>query len=259
MLGPAVNSRTDHETSEPSENADSGIANSEPIAEPSRKDAQLGATSRSVISFLLVVHLFAVGICIQSVLPTSDLGARLLTIFTPYNQLMHFDLEWTPYYLTRETLNSDTLPLYEEREYLVEYLPSGAEPSDPAAWRSIVAEYPAGTAAKQRSLRYATAVAAFSEDDQVVSRFVRDIASHLVSDLDEQPRLIRVRQHRPVPRQRYYATLDDQPDPLSPTYYVTRYTAEVIVQEDGDVNVMKYVSAAEAASVSDSSDVDGDK
>lgn len=239
----------------PSDDTDLGGAT---IASVSEVDGVLKTKSQSVVSIVLAIHLFCISICIFSVLPTSDLGARLLTVFSPYLQFFHFDLNFMPYYLTRETLNSDTFELYGERDFIIEYLPQGADQSDANAWKRIGQQDLSGTPVRQRYLRYARSVAFYVEEDVAVSRFIRDVADYLVSERDVEPVLIRVVQHRPVPRQRYYASETRRPDPDAPEYYRTIYTARVIVNDSGRVDVMKDVPSAEAALLREGEEAAGD-
>lgn len=209
----------------------------------------LKKSTQSIVSILVVIHLFCLSICFASVLPTSELGARLLTIFSPYLQFMHFDLDYTPIYMTRETLNEDTMPVFSEREYLIEYLPEGADETDPDAWIQIDDRFVVASSS-QRVARLAATAGFFSEEDAVVSRFVRDIARYLRSQQGIAAHKIRIRQHLPVPRERYFVNARAElPDPNDEAFYRTSYTGLVVIGRDGGVDIMKDAPRSETANL----------
>lgn len=211
-------------------------------------DGKLGRAAQSTISVVLVIHLFCIAICFLSVLPTSDLGARLLSVFSPYLQFMHFDLDYTPIYLTRETLNNDTLGTYGEREFTIEYLPADGDETDPEAWVRVDEVISSWPGSRQRFARYATTSAFFVDDEGIVSRFVREVAKYLILQEKIDVAKVRIRQHRPVPRERYYVDISREiPDADASIYFSTRYTALVVVDENGVVDVLKDADRSETA------------
>src|SRR5262245_29887068 len=64
------------------------------------KPASLDPTLRSVISLLLVLHLFCVAVVLSSNFRRSILQNELVRIFACYTQLLDFDPQFTPYYYT---------------------------------------------------------------------------------------------------------------------------------------------------------------
>ena len=63
--------------------------------------------SRSVISLVLFIHLFCVAVVLSSNFRRSPLQARLVSMFAPYTQLLHFDPDFTPYYYTLGRASDD--------------------------------------------------------------------------------------------------------------------------------------------------------
>ena len=59
-----------------------------------------GATLRGVLSLLICIHLFCVAVVLAANFRRSPLQGKLVSIFSGYTKLMHFDPEFTPYYYT---------------------------------------------------------------------------------------------------------------------------------------------------------------
>jgi hypothetical protein len=76
----------------------SGLATNEP-------PGPLSPSIRSLISLLLLLHLFVVAIALSSNFAPSQLQARLLSFFSPYAQRLNLDLNFTPYQLTHASLD----------------------------------------------------------------------------------------------------------------------------------------------------------
>src|SRR5436190_1201443 len=88
-------------------------------SDPSKND---GATTRGVISLLICIHLFCVAVVLAANFRRSPLQGRLVSIFSGYTKLLHFDPEFTPYYYTLGRPSDDDTWL------MIDLYPSAEQP-----------------------------------------------------------------------------------------------------------------------------------
>ncbi|HAN96892.1 MAG TPA: hypothetical protein DCQ98_05405 [Planctomycetaceae bacterium] len=206
---------------------------------PETSEPTLGSTSRSVISLLLVIHLFAIAITFFSVLEPAPLQQRLLGILAPYLQLMNFDLDYAPYYLTRDRLHPDFTNEFREREYRVEALPRGADPNDATQWFKVGADW-TGSSESYRRIQRLAYIPVVAEREERQAEVAGNLA-RLAERLSGQPvGRIRILQHIPVPRE--YYEVGAEIDPNSAEWFRRSYEALVV-----DGAILPVVDQREAA------------
>lgn len=206
----------------------------------------LSPTVRSSISLALVVHLFCLFACAFSVIPPSEFHARLLGVLAPYVQLMNFDLDQTPYYLTMTPIDRDTKEFFSERSFRFEVLPKGADPAVNENW-IIVKRGIRGLPNFNRYGRLAATASLFSEQDDMVGAIASDVVRYMAVQQDTEIGKIRLRIHLPIPRADFVNEGETPVNVDDDTYYRPLYTAIVLMGPDGDVNLIKESSARESA------------
>jgi len=199
----------------------------------------IGPTVRSIVSLVLVIHLFSDAICFFSVFEPAPLPQRLLGVMAPYLQAFNHDLDYAPYYLTRDRLDPEFLAQFREREYRVEALPQGADNNDPNAWFQLGGDRAGWTESYRRLQRLAyIPVVGQREEDQ--AEVIRNFAVFAEQQSGAKVTRIRIRQHVPVPRE--YLEVEPDIDPDAPEFFRNTYEAIVV-----DGNVLPVVDRREAA------------
>lgn len=199
----------------------------------------LGPTARSIISLILVIHLFSVAVCFFSVFEPAPLPQRLLGVLAPYLQAFNHDLDYAPYYLTRDRLDPEFLSQFREREYRIEALPVGADPNDAAAWFKVGGDR-AGWTESYRRLQRLAYIPVVGQREEHQAEVIRNFAVFAERESGKEINRIRIRQHLPVPREFY--EVDPDTDPEAPEFFRNSYEAIVV-----DGNVLPVVERREAA------------
>jgi hypothetical protein len=212
-----------------------------------------GSLGRSVISLVLCIHLLCVAAVLASNSPgpgrRSPLQARLVSIFAPYTKLLHFDPEFTPYYYTfGRTLDDDT--------WLVIDLYASADQPVMQQQIATTMRLPEGGshwfANRRRAFQLARLLAASadreSENDDVTSEIARAVGGWAMRQSQNKRAVVRCVRRLSQPFD--LSTLNPGFPPARPTdpaYDSIVYEADVWTDEDGQVQVQKRVSRAEAA------------
>jgi hypothetical protein len=210
------------------------------------------ATLRSVVSLLLFIHLFCVAVVLSAQSPSfrrSRLQNDLVRVFAAYTQLLDFDPGFTPYYHTlgRE-VDDDT--------WLVVDLYASAD--QPVTAQSIVksVRLPEGGSDwrgdRRRYFRLAQQLA-FSagpegENDDITGEIARSVGARLMRE--SQNRRAVVRCVRRLSQPLNLSTLNPgfpRDRPTDPAYDRMLYEADVWIDEDNQVQVLKRSSRAEVA------------
>ncbi|MEX2175826.1 MAG: hypothetical protein WD872_15790 [Pirellulaceae bacterium] len=205
---------------------------------------------RSVLSLLIFVHCFCVLVVLASTFRRSTLQARLVGIFGPYTQLLHFDPGlFTPFHHTHGFPADDdaiiAVDLYASGELPVERQPRLKTVTLPAAGSSWLGS-------RQRSLRLAKRLAAYADPDDeredLSSGLARAIGSRILREHDAQRAVVRClrRSSQPLDLATLYEGFPPD-DPTAAPYDSLLYEADVWIDEDGEAQVQRRVAQAEAA------------
>lgn len=205
--------------------------------------------SRSVISLLLFIHLFCVAVVLSSNFRRSRLQNDLVRIFAAYTQLLDFDPDFTPYYYTlgRE-LDEDTwlvVDLYASAEQPVtaqQMLKSVRLPEGGTNWLGE----------RRRYFRLAQIMAANaapeSENDDVTGEIARSVGSRVIREAKAGRAVVRCVRRSSQPLNLSMLNPGFPADrPTDAAYDRTVYEADVYIDEDNQVQVLKRASRAEVA------------
>lgn len=204
---------------------------------------------RSVVSLALSIHLFCVATVLASNFRRSPLQARLVSIFAPYTKLLHFDPEFTPYYYTFGR------PLDDDTWLVIDLYPSGEKPVAQQQLASTV-RLPEGGSRwlgnRRRAFQLAKLLSASAdrenENDDITSEIARWVGGWAMRQTGNKRAVVRCTRRYSQPFD--LATLNPgyPPDrPADQAYDSTVYSADAWIDEDGQVQVQKRVSRAEAA------------
>ena len=207
------------------------------------------ALLRSVISLALCIHLFCMATVLASNFRRSPLQARLVSIFAPYTKLLHFDPEFTPYYYTFGR------PLDDDTWLVVDLYSSADQPVTQQQLASSV-RLPEGGSRWLGNRRHAFQLARLlaasadreSENDDVTSEIARSVGGWAMRQTKNKRAVVRCIRRYSQPLELAALNPGFPPDrPTDPAYDSTVYEADAWIDEDGQVQVQKRVSRAEAA------------
>ncbi len=216
-------------------------------ASPS-KSAPAASTLQSLVSLVLVLHLFCVAVVLASNFRRSLLQSELVRIFACYTRSLNFDPQFTPYYHTLGRAIDDdaiiVLDLY-------------AKGDEPAASQPLVktVRLPAGGSnwltSRKRYFQLAKLLALYadpeSENDDMTSEIARSVGSRIMRETGTSRAILRSirRESQPPPTVPLVAGYPENA-PADPAYDRVVYEADVWLDEDGP-QVQKRASAAEVA------------
>lgn len=206
---------------------------------------------RSVVSLVLFIHFFCVFVGMTCVAePYSPFQARLRYVLWPYTQLLAFDLDNEPYFLTDYVDPGAEAEQFTDpyADFRVEVLPAEKDPADEDNWVSLNDTGWKGGERNRRFRRLATIMNAVSEDKTAVSLLAQGVANDYYARHDELPQKIRVRLHLPQPRSWIDSPNKDRLDPDGPAYFRPVVSFNVTgLLSDGKVGLSEEIDAAEAA------------
>jgi hypothetical protein len=189
---------------------------------------------RTLISLLIVVHLFFVFVSLHANYSRSQLLGRILRRFGFYTQLLNLDPDFKPYYLTHAT-EADV-------DHRIEILPVGE-----ARWHTLAAQGWAAAAEHARLQRLAAAMAYVAEDESAAARLAQAVGEHVLHQRGLAPRQIRVRRHMLQDWEVIRSGTARERDPDSEVYFRTPYIVGCVVSGDGRVQVVRMAGTGEVA------------
>jgi len=215
-------------------------------------DAESGVW-RSVVSLLLCIHLFCIGVVLASNSPgnyrRSPLQGRLVSIFAAYTRLLHFDPEFTPYYYTLGR------PLDDDTWLVVDLYPSGEQPVAQQQIAKTI-ELPSGGSKwlenRRRGFQLAKLLAVSadpqSENDDVTGEIARAVGGWAMRETQNGRAVVRCVRRYSQPYELSGLNAGFPPDrPTDAAYDTTVYAADVWLDEDKQVQMQKRASRAEVA------------
>ena len=211
-----------------------------------------GATLRSILSLLIVIHFVCVLTVLGSTHRRSRLQARLVGIFGPYTQLLAFDPGpgfFTPYFYTQARAEDEdaiiTADLYADADRRVEEQERLATATLPEGGSRWLADH-------RRAITLARQLAFYAdseiEADELSGEIARAVGARLMREHGARRSVVRCtrRLSQPLDLSTLFAGFPPD-DPKAAAYDQILYEADVWIDEDGEVQVQKRVAAAEAA------------
>jgi len=218
-------------------------------ASKASKPASDGAVARSVISLLLCIHLFCVAVVLGSNFRRSPLQGRLVAVFSGYTKLLHFDPEFTPYYYTLGRTSDDdtwlTIDLYPSADQPViqqESVKTVRLPEGGSNWLENRAR------AFHLAKLLAMSAEPGAENDDLTGEIARSVGGWAMRTTGNHRAVVRCIRRMSQPFD--VATLNagfPADRPKDPAYDSVVYEADVWIDEDGQVQLLKRASRAEVA------------
>lgn len=208
-------------------------------SEPQCQPGPASIAVRSTVNLLLFLHLFVVAVALSGNFAPSGLQRRLLEVFAPYTRTLNFDLNYTPYYLTRGT-EADV-------DHRIEILPRGASEARAEDWLSLPDVGLRGGERYQRYQRLAATFAFLAADDTVAGQLAQAIGTHFSRRERTVPAQIRCRSHFLQSMEVVGGGNANERDPYNAIYYRVPYAANCVVGRDGLVSIVKIDEASQVA------------
>jgi hypothetical protein len=222
------------------------------MATPDETSEVFAALLRSIVSFVIFVHLFCVFVALSAnSIRVSELHSTLAALLGRYTQALNLEPpfshdpnanlnEVVPYFLTyaRE----------EDVDHRLEVLPAGSDPAANENWIVLPGDEFRGGEQYKRYQRLARLLA-FHGGNEVnenpSASMSQGIARHFLVVRGVQPQLVRSRRHSLL----HWTTLaiPDQRDPWSRELFTAPYTAQVLMEENAIGGVIKQTPDRETA------------
>lgn len=203
-------------------------------------------TVRSLVSLFLVLHLLCLVIAFASSVAPSPLQLRLLGVLRPYVRVLNFELPYSQYNLTQASeLDVD---------HRLEILPQGRDENDPDSWIRLPDRGFRGGERYKRYQRLAQQMGRFNQLSMmmpdmgaVVGKLAQAVAAHFLYQRETKPQQVRCRRHFLQSIDAITRGSKEERDPYSRTFFRVAYAANVVVDEAGNVSVVKIEMASEVA------------
>jgi len=214
------------------------------VAPPDESSRMVGRTARTVVSLAIFIHLCCVFAVMAANIKRSPLETRIAETLAVYTQPLNFELMSVPYHLTHAE-EADV-------DHRLEILPQGKDPAVSENWIVLPAGGVHGSDRARRYQQIAATLAFFgtSQSPQMEAASARLAQGIAENFLHEQgiPQRIRSRRHA---LQRPEDVSSGDPQQMDPwnedLYFHTPYGANLIVNDDGTISVVKVNPEGEVA------------
>jgi len=196
-----------------------------------------GEPARTIVSLLLVIHLFCLATVLSANLAPSPLQLRLVETLAPYTRLICIDPDSRRYHLTHAVPDDDDhlldVTLSEEGNRSVVFPDVG--------WR--------GSPRRERYQALAELLAFFARRDgeESAALLARSAGRAVMIQEGATRAVVRCRRRRPQPTVLPPRSAANPPDPRAEEYLEDVYTADVWIDPDGSVQLVRRVTAREVA------------
>jgi hypothetical protein len=201
-------------------------------------------TLRSLVSLLIVLHLLCVGFVFSANTNPSALQQRLAGVLGPYTQLLHLDPGGARLQFTGSGELSD--------DHVIVVVPKRSDGSaDETEAVRIPGSETRGTADRWRATMLANEMGAYAEREELIALFAKSIGRRVMQDRGFDHVFVRVL-HKVAQPLDLSTLLPGFPadDPDAAPYFSLVYEAEVWIDEDQQVQVLKRASGLNAAPTS---------
>ncbi|MEQ8785504.1 MAG: hypothetical protein RIC55_04365 [Pirellulaceae bacterium] len=211
----------------------------------SESGGMAGPIARAVASLLIFIHFFCVFVAMSANFNRSPLQVRVADTLSIYTEPLNLELLAVPYHLT----HADEPDV----DHRLEILPQGKDPADSANWIVLPAGGVHGSDSSRRYQQIAATLATFGtspvpSDEAISARLAQSVAENLLHQQGITPQRIRSRRHALQAPENIASGDPRQMDPWDEqVYFRTPYEANLIVNDDGTISVVKVDPEGEVA------------
>jgi hypothetical protein len=215
------------------------------VAPPDGSGRMVGPTARTVVSLLIFIHLCCVFAVMAANIKRSPLETRIAETLAVYTQPLNFELMSVPYHLTHAE-EADV-------DHRLEILPQGKDPAVSESWIVLPSGGVHGSDRARRYQQIAATLAFFGtsqtpEMEAASARLAQGIGENFLHEQRIRPQRIRSRRHVLQPPENVSSGDPQQMDPWNEDlYFRTPYEANLIVNDDGTISVVKVDPEGEVA------------
>ena len=204
-------------------------------------------TTQQLVSLLLIIHLFCVLIVLTSYTRRSALQNRLLALLAPYVRTLNLAPASAPYHLTQYDALTGDNP--QDDEHYIELEITGADGArEVHNLNEFALSFPD---ARRRYRSLATEMAySLSEEANAENRLAeiaRAAAAFGLKRYGADAGVLRLKHHLSQPRLLDQLQEGFPEDPLASRYIVTSYEADVLLDDDGEVQLIKREDRTQVA------------
>ena len=222
-------------------------------ADSATQPPPLSELVKGLLSLAIIIHLCCVLTALASNFRRSSLLEKLVSLYSPYTQLLNLDPDRTPYHLTHGD------PLDDDAVLVADLYPDANLPVSEQQVQKTVTLPDRGTRwleSRRRYLALARAVQVNSPTDRepddfesaLATSIARDVGRRLMDENDSRRAVVRCLRRMSQPR----ILADLNPgfppnNPQAPEYDVTVLTADVWIDDDGQTQVARRAARSELA------------
>lgn len=203
--------------------------------------------AQQIISLLIILHLFCVFLVLTSYTRRSALQNRLLSLMAPYVRTLNLAPASAPYHLTQyDALTGDNS---QDDEHFLELEITGADgqPQFHNLNEGSVAFPDARRRYRALASEMVYTLADEATGDNRLAEYSRAAASYALKHYGADAGVIRLKHHLSQPRLLSQLRDGYPEDPHSSNYIVTSYEADVLLDDDGEVQLIKREDRTQVA------------
>lgn len=224
------------------------MSDSQPAAPYSPPPPPLSDNLRSILSLVIFIHLFCVCCVLASNARRSALQGRLVSIFGIYTKTFNFDPDFTPYHLTRGVTSDDSaIVVYLYKDYLADptKTPATVQLRLPDRGSKWLGE-------RRRYFSLGSLVHSYSQPDNeqedITAGIAKAVATGLMHEHQCRKAVVEIVTRMSQPLDPGLLMPGFPPDnPTAAPYDIRGYSAEVWIDDDGNVTATKRTATGENA------------
>jgi hypothetical protein len=209
---------------------------------------EASATTQQIVSLLIVLHLFCVFLAVTSYTRRSPLQARLLNMLAAYTRTINLAPAQAPYHLTQYDSLIGINP--QDDEHFIELEITGE--NGEREFHNLN-EFTIALPDAKRRYRTLSSEMVYnldeSEDANRLTEIAKAAAAFGLRRHGADTGVLRLKHHMSQPRLLANLQAGFPPDPLASQYIVTRYEADVLLDDDGEVQLVKREDRSQVAPV----------
>jgi hypothetical protein len=207
------------------------------------------STTQQVVSLLIVLHLFCVIVALSSYTRRSPLQMRLLNLLAPYTRTLNIAPASAPFHLTQYDALTGEFE-HDDEHYLELTITT---PDGQTETHNLNVAALAFPDARRRYRSFATEMVYAQGDgfdgENRLAELAKAAAGYGLRRWNADTGVLRLKHHLSQPRLLENLQEGFPDDPRDERYLVTRYEADVLLDEDGEVQLIKREAKEQVAPV----------
>jgi hypothetical protein len=204
---------------------------------------------QQIVSLLLVLHLFCVALVVTAYTRASALQVRLLDIMALYTRTLDLAPAVAPYHLTQyDALISDN-PQDDEHYLELEFVNAEGETEVHNLNEAALPLPDARRRYRTLASEMVYSMGEGTENENRLGQLARAAAAYGLRKWDAEVGVLRLKHHLSQPRLLANLQPGFPPDPTAEPYLMTSYEADVLLDDEGEVQLIKREAKNQVAPV----------